>query len=113
MWRRPIVATSTRELEMRVGSRQGKEDSAVALVVVETAELGQPEAIAVEVDDLVKPLCVSREPNLHQRESFTSRAGLRKHGQRLVAEVALKYDCLAITDDNSDGPQRGTPCTRR
>jgi hypothetical protein len=49
------VAAATGELELRVASRQGKEDAAVAVVVVEAAELGQPEAVTVEADDLAEP----------------------------------------------------------
>src|SRR5207249_4230104 len=37
------------------------------------AELRQPETLAVDADDLVELFRVSREPNLHRRESFTAR----------------------------------------
>lgn len=40
MWQRRAVVASTRELEMRVGSRQRKEDTVVPVVVVKAAELG-------------------------------------------------------------------------
>jgi hypothetical protein len=40
------------EFEMRVSPRQGQEHPLVSLVIVEPTDLPQPDAIAVEGDDL-------------------------------------------------------------
>jgi len=47
------MSASTRELEVRVSSRDCKKDSAVSVVVVEAADLGQSRALAVEADEIL------------------------------------------------------------
>jgi hypothetical protein len=50
---------------MRSGAGHGEEDAAVAIVVAEAADLGQPESVAVEGDDRVQTLHVPSDAQLH------------------------------------------------
>jgi len=62
-------------------------------MVIETAEPGQPEAVAVEADDLGKALRVSREPNLHQLQSFTAGQPSASTDQGSGPTIGRPRDC--------------------
>jgi hypothetical protein len=61
------VHAAGRELQVRARSRDGEEHAVVAIVIGEPPDLRQPEAVAVEADDLVEPVGVSRDTKLHPR----------------------------------------------
>ena len=52
------MAAAGGELEVRIGSRHPQEHAVVAVVIAEVADLGQPETVAVERDDIVQALRV-------------------------------------------------------
>ena len=51
---------------MRSRARNREEDAVVAVVVLEAAGLAQPEAVAVEGDDLREAVRVAGDADLHQ-----------------------------------------------
>jgi hypothetical protein len=51
---------------MSPGSRHRQEDTVIARVVPEAADLGQPEPIPIERDDLIQTLGVPSHPQLHR-----------------------------------------------
>ena len=57
------------QLEMRAGSRHLQERAVVAGVVTEAAELPQTDPVAVERDELLEPIGVSGDAQLHALES--------------------------------------------
>jgi hypothetical protein len=60
------VRTTRRELEVRAGARDIEERAVVAVVVAEPADLGQPEAVAVERDELGQPVGVPSDAQIHR-----------------------------------------------
>ena len=58
MRRRSAVSAASGQLEMRTGARHREKDAVVAVVIAEAADFGQPDAVSVELDDLVEALCV-------------------------------------------------------
>jgi hypothetical protein len=60
------VRTARRELEVRAGARNIEERAVVAVVVAEPADPGQPEAVAVERDELGQPVGVPSDAQIHR-----------------------------------------------
>src|SRR5205807_10378295 len=75
MRRRSAVLTTSGQLEMRASARDREKHAVVAVVPTEAADLGQPDAVAVELDDLFQALGVSRDAQLHHSASATSETG--------------------------------------
>ena len=70
MGRRSPVPTARGQLEMRVGARHRKKHAVVAGVIVEAANLRQPDAISIERDELPEALSVSGDAQLHRYIRF-------------------------------------------
>ena len=68
------------ELEVRARARDREEHAVVAVVIAEAADLGQPEAVAVERDDLVQALGVPGDAQL--RPGVVSRIGAPEYDRR-------------------------------
>jgi len=92
------VAAAGSELEVRIGSGHREEHAVVAVVIAEAADLDQPEAVAVERNDLGQALRVPGDAQLRRqgraRRIIVSRAlqGQREPGpisQRNAVDVAL------------------------
>ena len=66
MRRRGAVPAARRQLEVRAGARHREEHAVVAVVIAEAADLGQPDAVPVERDDLVEALGVPGHAQLHR-----------------------------------------------
>ncbi len=66
MWRGSAVRASGGELEMRACPRHAQEDAVVAVVIAKAADLRQPEAVAIEADDVVEALRVASDAQLHR-----------------------------------------------
>jgi len=62
-WRRMIAAG--RQLEVGFRGREGEENAVVAAVALEATDLREAEPVTVKADDLVEPLGVPGEPDLH------------------------------------------------
>ena len=61
------VAPAGGDLEVRVRAGEPEEDAVVAVVPLEAPELGEPDPVAVEADELLEPLGVPSEPDLELR----------------------------------------------
>jgi hypothetical protein len=59
------VLPAARELEVGVGARQFEEDTVIAVVVLEAADLLQSESVSVEADDGRESVRVSCESDLY------------------------------------------------
>jgi hypothetical protein len=66
MRRRSAVATAGGQLQVRPGAGDCEEHAVVAVVATEATDLGQPDAVAVEPNDLVEPRGVSGDAQLHR-----------------------------------------------
>src|SRR5919204_5232491 len=60
------VTAAGGQLQVRAGAWHREEDAVVAVVVAEATDLGQPDAVSVEADDLVEALGVSGDAQLHR-----------------------------------------------
>jgi hypothetical protein len=60
------VTATRRQLEMRAGSWNLEEHTVVSVVIVESADLGEPHAVAVERDDFTETICVTSNAQFHR-----------------------------------------------
>lgn len=65
------------QLQVRSGARDGEEHAVIAVVIAKAADLGQPEAVAVERDQLVEAVGVAGNAQLHVAVVLNGRATLR------------------------------------
>jgi ribosomal protein S18 acetylase RimI-like enzyme len=65
------------QLQVRSGARDGEEHAVIAVVIAKAADLGQPEAVAVERDQLVEAVGVAGNAQLHVAVVMNGRATLR------------------------------------
>jgi hypothetical protein len=61
------VTAAAGELEMCARAGEPEEDAVVAVVPLEAPELGEPDPVPVEADDLLELLSVPSEPDLELR----------------------------------------------
>lgn len=61
-----MVSAARRELEMRASSWNLKEHPVIAVVTFKPADLRKPDAIAVERDDFIKLVGMTRDTQLHR-----------------------------------------------
>src|SRR5512133_4397618 len=83
MRRRGAVPAARGQLEVRVGARHGEKHAVVAVVIAEAADLGQPDAVPVEPDDLVQALRVPGDAQLHRSRSYGSGTRIERASGRL------------------------------
>ena len=72
---RRVVVAAAGELEVGVRSGEAEEHPVVAVVVAKAPELGEPEAVAIEADDLFESPGVPCEPDLHRPGRVVSEEG--------------------------------------
>ena len=82
--RRSAVPAARGELEVRAGARDHEKDAVVAVVIAEAADLGQPDAVAVERDDLLQALRMPRYAYLDRRRRGCR---MRCQGRSLLASL--------------------------
>jgi hypothetical protein len=61
-----VVTAAGRELEMRASSRDLNEHPVIVIVTLKPADLGKPDAVPVERDDLIKLVGVTGDTQLHR-----------------------------------------------
>src|SRR5439155_16010575 len=105
MRRWPTVATARRQLEVRAGPGQREKDAVVPIVIAKAADLRQPNAIAIERDDLVQALGVARHAQLHRRQSCTRTCPRSTRSARKSADLhpipASRTRALRLVTDRS------------
>ena len=74
MRRRSAMPTARCQLEVRAGARHREKHAVVAVVIAEATDLGQPDAVSVEPDDLVQSLGVPGNAQPH-RSALRPRRG--------------------------------------
>ena len=72
--RRGAVPAARGQLEVRTGARHREEHAVVAVVIAEAADLGQPEAVSVERDDLIQALGMPGDAQPHRRQCGETRS---------------------------------------
>lgn len=77
MGRRSAVPAARGQLEVRAGARHREKHAVVAVVIAEAADLGQPDAVSVEPEDLVQALGVPGDSQLTVQGYSTSPAAAR------------------------------------
>src|SRR3954471_14024287 len=79
MGRRSTVRSPGGHLEMRAGAGYREEDAVVAVMTAKATDLGEPDAVAVELDHLVEALGVAGDAQLHPqlRTSAAPAASMR------------------------------------
>jgi hypothetical protein len=65
---RPVSAAGG-EFELGSGSGNLEENSVVSVVIGEPTELGKPDAVTVEGDELIEAIGVAGDAKLHRRRS--------------------------------------------
>jgi hypothetical protein len=68
------VTAAGGELEMRAAPGHLQEHAVVSLVITEATDLDQPEAVAIEADELVQSACVTGDAQLHRMDVTDPRA---------------------------------------
>ena len=63
------------QLEVRAGARHREQYAVVAVVIAEAADLGEPDAVSVERDDLVQALGVPGHAQPHRSALRPRRRG--------------------------------------
>src|SRR4051794_41958855 len=66
MGRRSTVRSPGGQLEMRAGAGYREEDAVVAVMTAKATDLGEPDAVAVELDHLVEALGMAGDAPLHR-----------------------------------------------
>src|SRR4051794_41851940 len=75
MGRRSTVRSPGGQLEMRAGAGYREEDALVAVMTAKATDLGEPDAVAVELDHLVEALGMAGDAQLHRSAQNFGGAG--------------------------------------
>ena len=103
MRRRGAVPAARRQLEVGTGAGHLEEHAVIAVVIAEAADLGEPEAVAVERDDLVQAVGVPGDAHLHRWASPPLRprpSPTTARGSSAATNVAAVVDRLAVGDED-------------